>query len=69
MSDHDITHKEISERVVSLEHKVDDLKKDTANLVAAFNAAQGAFLVLDFLAKHAKPQRFATVTGVAAAVA
>ncbi len=52
---HDISHREIYERVVSLEHKVDGLKSETAGLVAAFNAAQGAFVVLEFLAKLAKP--------------
>ena len=55
MSDHDITHKEIYDRVVRLEEKVDRIDANTAGMVAAFNAAQGAFTVLDWIAKIAKP--------------
>ena len=55
MSDHDITHKEIYDRVVRLEEKVDRIDTNTAGMVAAFNAAQGAFMVLDWIAKIAKP--------------
>ncbi len=62
---HDISHREIYERVVSLEHKVDGLKSETAGLVAAFNAAQGAFVVLEFLAKLAKPLLFIGALGAA----
>ncbi len=52
---HEISHREIYERVVSLENKVDGLKKDTSGMVQAFQAAQGAFTVLDWIAKIAKP--------------
>lgn len=62
---HEISHREIYERVVSLEHKVDGLKSETAGLVAAFNAAQGAFTVLEFLAKLAKPLLFIGALGAA----
>ena len=55
MIDHEITHKEIYERVVRLEEKVDRIDSNTAGMVAAFNAAQGAFTVLDWIAKVAKP--------------
>ena len=55
MSDHEITHKEIYDRVVRLEEKVDRIDQNTAGMVAAFNAAQGAFTVLDWIAKIAKP--------------
>lgn len=55
MSDHDITHKEIYDRVVRLEEKVDRIDQNTDGMVSAFNAAQGAFTVLDWLAKVAKP--------------
>jgi len=55
VSDHDITHKEIYDRVVRLEEKVDRIDANTAGMVAAFNAAQGAFTVLDWIAKIAKP--------------
>lgn len=55
MSDHEITHKEIYDRVVRLEEKVDRIDKNTEGMVSAFNAAQGAFTVLDWIAKVAKP--------------
>jgi hypothetical protein len=55
VSDHEITHKEIYDRVVRLEEKVDRIDLNTAGMVAAFNAAQGAFTVLDWIAKIAKP--------------
>jgi hypothetical protein len=55
MSDHEITHKEIYDRVVRLEEKVDRIDQNTAGMVSAFNAAQGAFTVLEWLAKAAKP--------------
>ncbi len=51
----DITHKEIYVRLCEVEAKVDKLQSDTANVVQAFNAAQGAFTVLEWLAKAAKP--------------
>lgn len=50
-----VTHKEILDRVVQLEGKVDSIATNTAGVVAAFEAAQGAFKVLDFVAKVAKP--------------
>ena len=51
MSDHDITHKEIYERVVRLEEKVDRIDNNTSGLVKAFEAANGAFLVLEWIAR------------------
>ncbi len=64
MGDHqEISHREIYERVISLEQKVDGLKAETANVVQAFNAAQGAFTVLEFLAKLAKPLLFIGALG------
>lgn len=50
-----VTHKEILDRVVQLEGKVDSIATNTAGVVAAFEAAQGAFKVLDFVARVAKP--------------
>jgi hypothetical protein len=55
MSNQEITHKEIYDRVVRLEEKVDRVEANTSGLVTAFNAAQGAFTVLDWIAKVAKP--------------
>lgn len=51
----EVTHKEIYVRLCEVETKVDMLQKDTSNVVQAFNAAQGAFTVLDWIAKAAKP--------------
>lgn len=51
----DITHREIYDRLVAVESKVDALTKNTENVTAAFTAAQGAFKVLETLGKLAKP--------------
>jgi hypothetical protein len=51
----EVTHKEIYVRLCEVESKVDKLQQETSNVVQAFNAAQGAFLVLEWLAKAAKP--------------
>ena len=55
MSDHDITHKEIYDRLVKVEAKVDQIEANTADMVTAFTAAQGAFTVLEWIAKAVKP--------------
>jgi hypothetical protein len=51
----DVTHKQIYERLCEVEAKVDQLDKNTQTVVAAFNAASGAFTVLEWLAKAVKP--------------
>ena len=51
----DITHREIYDRLVAVEGKVDALSNSTKDVTAAFNAAQGAFKVLETLGKLAKP--------------
>jgi hypothetical protein len=51
----DVSHREIYDRLLAVEHKVDRIDKATADVVAAFNAAQGAFTVLEWLGKLAKP--------------
>ena len=55
MSDHDITHREIYDRLVAVEAKVDTIAGNTKDVVNAFAAAQGAFTVLETLSKLAKP--------------
>ena len=55
MSDHDVTHREIYDRLVAVETKVDGLTESTKDVTAAFAAAQGAFTVLETLSKLAKP--------------
>ena len=51
----EVTHKEIYDRLVAVESKVDKLNSETEQVIKAFSAAQGAFTVLEWLAKAAKP--------------
>ena len=51
----DITHREIYDRLVAVEAKVDGLSNSTKDVTEAFNAAQGAFKVLETLSRLAKP--------------
>ena len=51
----DVTHREIYDRLVAVESKVDKLNQETAEVVKAFSAAQGAFTVLEWIARAAKP--------------
>ena len=51
----EVTHKEIYDRLVEVEKKVDRLDSSTSELVSAFVAAKGAFSVLDWIARVAKP--------------
>ena len=51
----EVSHKEIYERLLAVEVKVDKMSKDTEGLVTAFHAAEGAFIVLEWVAKVAKP--------------
>ena len=49
------SHSVIYDRLLAVESKVDKVAQDTVNVVAAFHAAQGAFTVLEWIAKAAKP--------------
>ena len=51
----DITHREIYDRLVAVESKVDALTASSKDVTAAFVAAQGAFKVLETLSHLAKP--------------
>lgn len=51
----DISHKEIYERLLTVESKVDKIDQNTQDVVNAFNAASGAFTVLEWLARVVKP--------------
>ncbi len=51
----EVSHNEIYERLIAVESKVDKVAQDTKEVVEAFHAAQGAFTVLDWIAKVAKP--------------
>jgi hypothetical protein len=45
----------LMERLDSLQTQVDTLTTETKDMVAAFNAAQGAFQALDWIARTVKP--------------
>lgn len=62
----DVTHREIYERLIEVEKKVDNLDKSTSEIVSAFVAAKGAFSVLDWIARVAKPILW--VAGVSTAI-
>jgi hypothetical protein len=64
----EVSHNEIYERLIAVEAKVDKVATDTEDMVSAFHAAQGAFTVLDWIAKVAKPIIFigSIIAGIAA---
>lgn len=62
----EVSHNEIYERLIAVENKVDKVASDTEGMVAAFNAASGAFTVLEWLAKVAKP--LIVISGFLAAI-
>jgi hypothetical protein len=62
----DVTHREIYDRLIAVEVKVDNLDKKTTEVVTAFDAAKGAFLVLEWIGKIAKP--IIWVVGISAVV-
>ena len=64
----EVTHQQIYERLVAVETKVDAIDANTKGMVAAFNAAAGAFVVLDFLGKLAKPILFLTAAAGTVAI-
>ena len=51
----EVTHAQIYERLLAVETKVDSINKNTKGLVEAFDALQGAFKVLGWVASAAKP--------------
>jgi hypothetical protein len=51
----DVTHKQIYDRLVAVEAKVDSIDANTKDLVSAITAAQGAVKVLGWVADLAKP--------------
>ena len=54
MEDH-VTHKQIYDRLLAVEEKVDTIDKNTSDLVGAINAAKGAVKVLNWIASIAQP--------------
>ena len=55
----EVSHAEIYARLMLVEEKVDRIDQNTQGVVKAFEAASGAFLVLDMLGKVAKVEVFA----------
>ena len=51
----EVTHEQIYERLLAVETKVDSIDTNTKGLVEAFDALQGAFKVLGWIASAAKP--------------
>jgi hypothetical protein len=51
----EVTHEHIYERLLAVEAKVDNIEKNTEDVIKAFNAAAGAFIVLEWLARAVKP--------------
>ena len=51
----EVTHEQIYSRLLAVETKVDNIDKNTKGLVDAFDALQGAFKVLGWIASAAKP--------------
>ena len=51
----EVTHKQIYERLLAVESKVDEIDKNTKGLVEAIKALDGAFKVLGWIASAAKP--------------
>jgi len=62
----EVSHKQIYERLCKVEEKVDHIDENTRGLVVAFQAASGAFTVLNWLAQLAKPILW--IVGVSAVV-
>lgn len=55
MSEEPVTHEHIYDRLLAVEVKVDNIEKNTQDVIKAFNAASGAFMVLEWIAKAVRP--------------
>lgn len=51
----EVSHQQIYDRLMAVEAKVCSIDTNTKGLVEAFNAMQGAFKVMGWLASAAKP--------------
>lgn len=51
----EVTHKQIYDRLVTVEKKVDDIDRHTIQIRDAFDSVKGAFTVLGWIASAAKP--------------
>lgn len=61
----EVSHKQIYDRLAKVEEKVDSIDNKTAQVVVAFEAAQNAFTVLDWIGKLAKPILWLVAVGAA----
>lgn len=64
----EVSHKDILDRLVTVEAKVDALHSETRGVVQAFQAAAGAFTVLEWIGKAAKPLLFIVALAGAAGI-
>jgi hypothetical protein len=68
----EVSHKDIYDRLVAVESKVDKIDENTTEVVAAFQNAKGAFIALDWLARFSgkiiKISAFIAALGVATTV-
>jgi hypothetical protein len=68
----EVSHKDIYDRLVAVESKVDKIDNQTADVVSAFENARGAFIALDWLARFSgkiiKVAAFIAAVGVATTV-
>jgi hypothetical protein len=68
----EVSHKQIYDRLVAVEAKVDKIDTNTQDVVSAFQNAKGAFIALDWLSRFAgkilKIGAFITAFGVATTV-
>jgi hypothetical protein len=68
----EVSHKDIYDRLVAVESKVDKIDVHTKEVVDAFQSAKGAFIALDWLSRFAgkilKIGAFITAVGVATTV-
>jgi hypothetical protein len=68
----EVSHKDIYDRLVAVESKVDKIDENTTEVVAAFQNAKGAFIALDWLARFSgkiiKISGFIVAVGVATTV-
>jgi hypothetical protein len=55
MMENEVSHKQIYERLLTVESKVNEIDKNTKGLVEAIDAMQGAMKVLGWIASAAKP--------------
>tara|TARA_R110000803_G_scaffold160245_2_gene224253 strand:- start:1184 stop:1417 length:234 start_codon:yes stop_codon:yes gene_type:complete len=62
----EVSHKDIYDRLVAVESKVDHIDEQTAEVVAAFESAKGAFIALDWLSRFAG--RILKIAGVIVAI-